>query len=222
MTLPEVLELKRLPGGEWQVWVADRRRLISALGAPLVSAFCRCFIHSDRLSALLSFALLTGKAYGAESATFTRNVDTMFWFAIGTICEFEIAIDALVNALRKAQIDPFRLKGWPSVQGLQRWSKDRLPRRIRDEVAFHVDPKNIEKGVRELADASDAWLFAAGDDEQGTVGRLHLDFGRAPLLKGLAVEIDEGFVRSVQEHQGRVPVALQEMFFDALSKKGIA
>jgi hypothetical protein len=218
-TTPSVLELNHSTDGSWEIVVSNRSLLIETLGEALVAAFCRCFVHADRLSALLSFAYMTTQTHSLDSATFSRNLDMVVWFTAGTLREFEHAIDGLVQELRAAQIPHAQLPGWSDVQILHRWSKERLPQNIRNSIAFHVDKEPMLKGVRALAQSSERWVFAKGDD--ATAGRTHLDFGRLPLLKGLSLCIDEQFIREVRNFKASVPAAFQQMFVGVLEYKGL-
>lgn len=212
---------RALPGGPWEIEITDRKLLVSSLGEPLVVAFCRCFVHADRLTALSSFGGLSANAHGENSVAHDRNRQTMFWFVTGTFLEFQPAINGLTGELRRAGLLTPRLRGWGALKELQGWSRGALLRRLRNNAAFHVDEPAIRAGVIGLAAGRERWILARGDDRRMLTAQI--PFGMEALLKGLSITRADmhNLIRGAAKRQRRVPGALQGMFLAALRRKGL-
>ncbi len=212
---------RTLPGGPWEIEITDRRLLVSTLGDSLIVAFCRCFVHADRLTALTSFGALSVNAHGENSVAHERNLQTMFWFVTGTFLELQPAINGLTRELRRAGLLTPRLRGWAALKEVQGWSRGPLLRRLRNKVVFHVDEPEVRAGVMALAAGKERWLLARGDDRRMMTAQI--PFGMEALLKGLTISRADAhnFIRSAAKRQRRVPAALQEMFLAVLRRKGL-
>jgi hypothetical protein len=205
----------------WEVEITDRPLLVATLGEPLVVAFCRCFVHGDRLSALRSLVVGTIGNTRKLSVATKRNLDTIFWYSAGTLLELQKSLADLDRELHQAGLTTVRLKGWPALRELSSWSRSKLLRRLRNKVAFHVDAAEIRAGLRAPIPAGEPWLLAQGDD--ASMHKAHVPFGTHPLLVGLQIRRQDmgPLIRGVVERQRRIPLALHDAFLAVLRRKGL-
>src|SRR2546428_5042060 len=89
-------------GSKWKIRLKDVGAFREQLGPDVLNAFCRCFVHVDRLQALNSFAFVSEKYHGPHSVAFGRNLNTMVWFTVGTLRELASTIRDL-RAIKEAQ-----------------------------------------------------------------------------------------------------------------------
>src|SRR5262245_35969143 len=76
----------------WKIELRNFKQLDEALGRDVLNAFCRCFVHADRLTSTISCIFASEKLYTRESVGFERDLHTMVWFTIGTLRELALAI----------------------------------------------------------------------------------------------------------------------------------
>lgn len=212
---------RELTGGSWETVITDRHALASALGEPLLGSFCASFIHADRLISLSSFVGLSVNHYGQHSAALERNLQTMFWFNAGVLLELRRAIIDLDSELRAVGIRPSTLKGWRELRELRGWKEGRLLWHLRNKIGFHVDQKEVRKGVRALLAEKERWVLARGDDAR--LATAYVPFGLEPLMRGLAITKKEmrAFIRQAAKRQLHIPGALRNVFMAALRRKGL-
>jgi hypothetical protein len=55
------------------------------LGKGVTEAFFRCFVHTERLSALADWIRVLNKHEDPEAITTRRDLWTVLWFAVGTL-----------------------------------------------------------------------------------------------------------------------------------------
>jgi hypothetical protein len=208
-------------GGKWEVEITDRPLLVATLGEPLVVAFCRCFVHGDRLAALSSLVVGTIGDTRRLSVATKRNLDTIFWYSTGTLLELQKALADLARELHAAGLTTVRLKGWPVLRELSSWSQSKLLRHLRNKIAFHVDTAEIRAGLRAPVPAGEPWLLAHGDDV--SMHDAHVPFGTHPLLVGLQIRRQDmgPLIKGVVERQRRIPLALHDAFLTVLRRKGL-
>lgn len=209
------------PTARWEIEITDRARLESALGAPLLAAFCRCFVHADRINSLTSFGALSNRAYSPDSVSHQRNLQTMFWFVAGTLLELRRALPDLEAALLSTGLMSPRLPGWRVFRELKAWSKGALLWKLRNKMAFHVDAGDVKAGVQSLLIRRDRWVYLTGDSPQILNTQVHL--GTEALWHGLKISHRDmnNLIRGAQKHQMRVPSALQDLFSASLRRKGV-
>jgi hypothetical protein len=145
---PSAAFIKQKGSDRWRIELRGLKTFRETLGADVFNAFCRCFVHADRLVSMRSFGFLSMKHDGETSLSFTRNLQTMIWFSVGTLRELALAIRALRSALAKrGMLDP-NSKPWQDLRALEdRWEGDCFFRAMRNIVAFHVDEEIVEKGL---------------------------------------------------------------------------
>jgi hypothetical protein len=186
-----------------------------------MNAFCRCFIHADRLTSMVSFAYLSEERYGRDSVAFGRNLHVMVWFTIGTLRELARAINDCRNALAKrGMLDP-KSAPWIRLREVEdRWERDPSYRKMRDRAAFHVDADVIEAGLRELlADNRDV-ILCKGDGPKADSSSMTL--GLEAQINGLGMDLDAygKFVSTVSGDHS-IGDAIQEAFILATRSAGI-
>ena len=137
--------------GKWKIELSNFPELEKALGRDVVNAFCRCFVHSDRLTSMISCTHASEQHHGRDSTAFGRDLMSMVWFTIGTLRELALAIRAARAALAKRGWLERESEHWVTLRKLEdRWENDEFFRTKRDVAAFHVDKKVIDKGLNEL------------------------------------------------------------------------
>ena len=128
--------------GQWKIELRNFPEVEKALGRDVLRAFCRCFIHSDRLTSIASCTVASGQHHGRDSTAHGRDVWSMVWFSIGTLRELAHAIRAARSALKKRDLLDPESAHWVTLRELEdRWENDEFFRDKRDKVAFHVDPQ---------------------------------------------------------------------------------
>jgi hypothetical protein len=215
------LKLYRNSSGAWKLVVTTRRLLASRLGEPLLAAFCRCSVHIDRLNGINALMVLSAQQNQPTSVAYLRDMQVLMWYAMGVLSEFRIATDDLSKALRQTGMTPSSLAGWRSLQALNGWSRSDLLRRLRNKIAFHVDPGEVAKGVRSLVAGRRRWVFATGDNHLMTT--IQFPFGVEAALKSLSISKRDMLylMKGTLRRQKTLPTALQELFVAALERKNL-
>lgn len=205
----------------WRLQTDDLRAIRAALGHEVFDAFCRSFIHSDRLTSLAQLLLLNHQALPHESVAYGRNSLTILWLTVGTLREMALALRDLRSALAKrgwldSASEPLKkLRDFES-----RWEENALYRALRNTGAFHVDLGVIRGGVEALLSHPGPVLLAEGTG--GTDHEMSLSIGAEALLLGLHddAEVLRAALRSVHPDH-KVYLALQELFVLALERADI-
>lgn len=217
---PVVVFLEDRVTGRWSVDVRDFPRFLEALGPDVVAAFARCFVHTDRLVSLTSFAYHSLKEYAEKSPAFGRNLQTMVWFVVGTLRELALAIRDLRGALAKRGILDIQSPPWLKLRQLEdRWENDPFYRDMRNKVAFHVDPETIEKGLAALA-GQPAVVVVQG--EGAKQDRTSLRLGLEALFMGGdkdSVDFNKFMEAVARDHEDAS--AVSEAFLLALDRVGM-
>ena len=198
--------------GPWKFKLRNLGRFDEVFGRSVLNAFCRCFVHVDRLNSLISCMHTSEQYHGRNSVAYSRDLNTLVWFTVGTLRELAHAIQHLRSALaRCGRLDPDSAP-WVTLRDLERrWNNDDY-RRMRDQAAFHVDARVIERGLNELAEDEDDVTLAEGH------GRRHVDsrctLGFLSLHNGLDLDLDGygEFLEVVMEDHGAAGKAVQEAF----------
>lgn len=206
--------------GRWRIELRDLKSFRDSLGADVVTAFCGCFVHADRLTSLTSFGYLSLKHHGDSSPGLDRNLQTMAWFAVGMLRELASTIRALRSALAKRGLLDSTSDVWQVLRGVEdRWDGDPFFRGMRNTVAFHVNPVAIEAGLAAMEANGDA-VLCEGQDRKNDQSRMRL--GLEALLNGSGKSLaDFGrFMRTLSEDHG-IAHWIQRAFLLALDAKGI-
>ena len=146
--MPEpTLKLIEQEDQRWEIELQDPKRFDDVLSRDVLNAFCRCFVHADRLNSTISCMHTSEQHHGRDSVAYTRDLNTLVWFTIGTLRELALAIKHLRSALAKQSLLDPKSDPWITLRGLEeRWENDECYRTKRDVAAFHVDKKIINKG----------------------------------------------------------------------------
>jgi len=205
----------------WKIELKNFRKFGGALGRDVLNAFCRCFVHADRLNSMVSFAHVSQQHYGSDSVAFGRDLQTMVWFTIGTLRELALAIRDLRGALaRRGILDPDS-DPWKRLRVIEdRWEGDEFFRRMRNIAAFHVDKEIIDKGLDELVGERDVVL---SHGEGPKMVRSSLPLGQEALSNGLGIDLATygRFLDKVSDDHGAAGTAIQEAFGLAARRVGI-
>jgi hypothetical protein len=206
----------------WRLQADDLRSVRAALGDDVFTAFCRAFVHADRLTSLAQLLLLNFEKLPHGSVAHGRNTLTILWFTAGTLREMALALRDLRAALAK--------RGWldltsEPVKKLRdfesRWEENTLYRALRNTGAFHVDADVIQAGVEALVSRPGPILLAEGSG--GTDHEMSLTIGAEALLVGMHQdsEVLRQTLRSVHPDH-KVYLALEELFVLAIQKADIS
>ena len=198
--------------GPWKFKLRNLGRFDEVFGRGVLNAFCRCFVHVDRLNSLISCMHTSEQYHGGDSVAYSRDLNTLVWFTVGTLRELARAIQDLRSALaRCGRLDPDSAP-WVTLRDLERrWNNDDY-RRMRDQAAFHVDDDVIEKGLNELVEDGGDVTLAEGDGRRHVDSRLTLGF--LALQNGLDLDLDGygEFLEVVMADHGAAGQAVQEAF----------
>lgn len=217
---PGLTLVERSGTHEWHVELRDLKAFRERVGPDVMNGFACCFVHTDRLMSLISFAYISAVHYGEPSPCFHRNLQTMVWYTAGTLRELALSIRNLRSALAKRQMLDPTSKPWVALRAIEaRWEDDPAFRGLRNIVSFHVDPLVVEKGLLQLETGEDVIL------SQGRGGQLDqstMRLGLEALLNGTGRSLAdlEDVVKVVSQDQG-ISTAVQEAFILALNAAGI-
>ena len=181
--------IEKATDGTWEFKLRNLGRFDEVFGRNVLSSFCRCFVHVDRLNSLISCMHVSAKYHGQDSVAYTRDLNTLVWFTVGTLRELARAIQGLQTALMKCgRLNP-KSAPWITLRKLvRRWENDDDYRRMRDKVAFHVDQDVIESGLNVLIENEDDVTLAEGRGSKHVASRLTL--GLLALHNGLDLDLD--------------------------------
>ena len=220
--MPEpILKLIEQEDQRWEIELQDPKRFDDVLSRDVLNAFCRCFVHADRLNSTISCMHTSEQHHGRDSVAYTRDLNTLVWFTIGTLRELALAIEHLRSALAKQSLLDPKSDPWITLRGLEeRWENDEFYRTKRDVAAFHVDKKIINKGLNELVDEK-AVTLAEGEGDRLVDSRLVLGF--LALHNGLDMDLDHHrrFLEVVRADHGVANHAIQNAFILASGAKGV-
>ena len=197
----------------WEFKLRNLRRFDEVFGRPVLSAFCRCFVHVDRLNSLISCMHTSQQFHGPNSVAYSRDLNTLVWFTVGTLRELALAIQGLRTALAtRGRLDP-ESAPWVALRDLERrWENEADYRRMRNQVAFHVDPQVIDRGLNVLVEDEEDVTLAEGRGPKHVDSRLTL--GLLSLHNGLELDL-EGygeFLEAVREGHVAAGKAIQDAF----------
>ena len=198
--------------GVWKLELRNVKRFDELFGRKVLNAFCRCFVHVNRLNSLISCMYTSEQHHGPNSVAYTRDLNTLLWFTVGTLRELAYAIQHLRSALERCnRLDP-ESGPWITLCNLERRWENNEYRRMRNQVAFHVDEEVIERGLNELAEDGDDVTLAEGQGPKHVNSRLTLGF--LALHNGLDLDPDgfREFLDVVMEDHGAAGKAIQEAF----------
>lgn len=206
---------------KWKIEISNFPELEKALGRDVVNVFCRCFVHSDRLTSTISCLHVSEQHHGRDSTAFGRNRLSMLWFTIGTLRELARAIKDARDALAKRKWLKPESEHWTTLRKIEdRWEKDKFFRKMRNVAAFHVDKELIDKGLDKLVEESVIDLAEGhGKKQSNSV----LSLGALALFCGLEMDLDRWgeFVKIVSNDESVVAAAIQNAFICAAKAAGV-
>ena len=206
---------------KWKIEIMNFPEFEKALGRDIVNAFCRCFVHSDRLTSTISSTYASEQHHGRDSTAFRRDLLSMLWFTIGTLRELAFAIrDARAALAKRGWLEPESVH-WATLRELEnRWENDDFFRKMRNVAAFHVDKKVIDKGLNELTKEHVIDL-AEGCGQKNIDSTMAL--GALVLFCGLGMNLDDygEFDNQVRKDQGAAAEAIQNAFICAAEAAGV-
>ncbi|MYN63531.1 MAG: hypothetical protein F4X11_00625 [Acidobacteria bacterium] len=206
---------------KWKIELRNFPEVEKALGREILNAFCRCFVHSDRLTSTISCIDASEKHHGRDSTAHGRDHVSMVWFSIGTLRELALAIrDARAALARRRWLEP-ESEHWCTLRKLEdRWENDDFFRTMRNVAAFHVDPTVIDRGLDALCKDHVVEL-AEGQGDKNIDSTLSL--GALALHNGLELSLDDyrAFIKTVSTDHVAVAEAVQTAFARAAEAAGV-
>lgn len=219
------------------VTVDDLKKLVDVLGEDILAAFCQCFVHADRLLSLASWSLASREMFGGDSVAHSRDLSTMFYFALGTLHEAVSAVEGLEKAGIADRVGPDSC--WPQLQDLvQSWGAFPRSKELRNTLGFHVDKngKLMKRGLQRLIEEGGEVDIMRFDGKE-TV-HWEMSFGLNVLYAGMrfakTVEGDEDMdederemlyigqlTQTVAEGHQNFARLVQQLFAEVLEAAGI-
>ena len=222
LTLAEpALKLIKQEDRRWEIELQDLKAFDDVMSRDVLNAFCRCFVHADRLNSTINCMHTSEQHHGGESVAYVRDLNALVWFTVGTLRELARAIRCLRSALAKQKLLDPKSDPWIRLSDLEkRWEDNEFYRKKRDFGAFHVDRKIIDKGLNELVDEETVTL-AEGQGDKLVDSRLVLGF--LALHNGLDMGLDQHrqFLEVVKADHVVANRAIQSAFILASEAKGI-
>lgn len=218
---PSIMLVREPGSARWTIEIRDFAGFRDAIGPDVLSAFCQCFVHAERLTSLISCAFISEKHYGTDAIPFQRNLHTTVWFTIGTLWELTTALGACRAALKKRNRLEIDSAPWQRLKAFERrWAGEQLVARLRNKAAFHVDGDVVSAGVDELAKA-DVVVLSRGEGSKADQSSLSL--GLSTVFSGLEMSLDDyrQFMEKVGNDHG-IGEAVQEAFIHATEQAGVS
>jgi hypothetical protein len=202
----------------WQLRTSDFADFRSIFGERLLTLFCRCFIHADRIISLVFMLKRTLDEYTSDSVPGRRNFLSFFSFAAGTLKEYGLALENLRTELVRG--DLWDAEEWnASLKRWEDWANDKDHSAVRNEMAFHIDADLIEKGLSSLATPSSRVLFRGqGGKNQDAWSEIAAD----SVLEGLRQSLGD-LEATIESPSTLLDVHkdLQTLFVKVLERKGL-
>lgn len=193
----------------------DLNEVENRIGCDALTAFSQCFVHTDRLSSVVSCIEASKRCYGEDSIAYRRDVNTMLWLSVGTLREMSRAIFDLRKALKSSDLGVIDSDPWCSLNEFEkRWRNDRL----RNQAAFHVTPEVVKKGLEAMR--AEGWVTLIRGGLKGVESSL--DLGFLAVFNGLGLTLEEyGEVwEMVLNDHAIVPNAIEEVFMLTVEAAG--
>lgn len=194
------------------------------VGDDLLTGFCRCFVHADRITSLIGFLGMSMENRGFKKSSFNRDLYTGTLFMVGTLKELVVAMGDLLGAIKKDDSHKFDLNDtpWKELKELKSSIEgNSLYGIFRNRVAFHVDKELIKEGLKKLKSEREVIIFEGNGRREQEV---HLLLGLEALLLGLDMDKEayEKFFKTVSQDFGKVSGLIQKAFLYVLEAKGNA
>ena len=167
-----------------EVKITNLKEFVEVLGEDLLVAFCQCFVHADRLLSLASWPLASSEKFGGDSVAYSRDLNTMFFFTLGTLHEAITAVENLEAAGIEGRIATNSC--WPELRELAKaWKEFPRSAEMRNTLGFHVDKntKLMRRGLERLIQDGEEVEFMKFDGEANV--NWQLSFGLNVLFAGM-------------------------------------
>ena len=219
---PATVTWRRHDDARWRLEASDLSSLAAAIGTDLLKAFCRCFVHCNRLVSLAQLVLLNAEHVRLDSVPGGRNARTIVWLAAGTLRELSLSLQALRSELRRRQWLDLDVTALETCRALEvRWQEDDQHRQLRNQVAFHVDADVVARGIDTLLSRGGTVALAEGDGPLDQQTSFTIADEAVILGAGDDVESTLASLRDVHTDQ-RVHLAVQTLFVAAVQRAGVA
>lgn len=206
---------------EWKIVLRHFSQLDERIGRDVLTAFARCFVHADRLNSTLSCMSASMQQHGSDSIAYTRDLDAMVWFSIGTLRELAHSVGSLRTSLHKHDLLDPESDPWVELDRFEkRVRSHNLYQTVRNKVSFHVDDGVIGKGIEALVQEQEVTL-SEGVGANNVKSSLLL--GRLALHRGLGWDLKEyrEFLEVVLVDHLGIGRAVQHLFLLAADKAGV-
>ncbi|MGB2926658.1 MAG: hypothetical protein WBB82_15265 [Limnothrix sp.] len=163
---PSVILVRDYENKTWHIEVNNFSSFRDVIGAKLLNAFSRCFIHVDRLTSLINFGYHNIQKNQKYTPSSQRNLYTMTWFSVGTLYELSESIQELRNSFYlhpTFKLDPEYQKKLKDFD--KRWKNKKPFKKMRNSVSFHVDRNIVEDGLEYLSQTKENVIIIEGNGE---------------------------------------------------------
>ncbi len=203
----------------WRIELWDVTAVRHTLGEELVSAFCRCSVHADRLRSVLDLTYLSRLNYREGTNGSSRNLEALAAYGCRTLCDLTLAIRTLLDAAATQGVLDHSTAPWAAIEAfVHRWDRDPSYLVLR-EAASRDERTTIERGLSTLEPTRTAVLChgrgALFQQCESVLGPRALAAG-----SGVTEGDVKGFLGALSEH-GLLGTTIHEAFILALQAKGV-
>ena len=207
----------------------DLPALRDAMGAELFSAFCRCFVHADRLTSLIHFVRLLEEHCDSDSVAFSRDLYNITFLAVGTLREYMKAVQLLRGEMHKADCLDKKSPQWQALLEVEkRWEQNREYVKLRDLVGFHVDPNGeiVPRGLDRIGEQDTVTIVMLDKPDAPTANVGHwYRIATEAILDGYGVGLSRDYFEKIFTEVAddmSVSQHLFDLFRQTLIDKGIS
>lgn len=212
---PKAVLVRSKVNPSWRIELVALGALSGVLGEDVLTAFCRCFVHCDRLTSLATIAELNSLVHNQPDLVSDRNLHTIFWFSVGRLRELSLAVRDLRSALaRRGLLDP-NSADWIALREVEeRWDRDPFFRELRNKVSFHVDREAVRRGLDLLKEEKPVTL---SEGYGGKAGHVTMQLGPEALATGLQLpEMDFQHLAETTAKDHEVSLSISRVFVSVL------
>lgn len=200
-------------GDSWTLRVEPSDIVNKVFGEDAAGLFCGALVLADRLTSVACLFQILYAAEGIAHGRVRRDEHALVVFGWGTIRELAKVLPPLRGHLLKRSL----ITTWPApLQTLEDEWQSGVGKKLRDQIAFHVDPELMRKG---LARRESEPLFLGSSDLGSDSWFVQ---GHLALFEGMAVSPDDirDRVVALAKNFG-IAATLQELFKTCLESKGV-
>lgn len=207
--------------GTKRITIPDMNSFRDRLGEEVTEAFCRCFVHTERLSALGDWIRMLDRHEDPAAVTTSRDLWTVLWFVVGTLKEFGIELDRLKGHLRKAGLLA-RVPHWGILDAVSStWVHDRKYKQLRDHCSFHTNQEVISRGLQRMVELKTSATFGVQQPDGRGFTRIGLDCQLLGIGWAITEEAFRPLFHLASDHAVTAPYDLHQVFGHVLNARAI-